>query len=161
MIVITLAFGLVSTMFFLRDLIGIQMTPSNAYLSLVFLLLLSGFLTNRWFKVSLSYFGLSVLRYAIFTVQFTVLIHVFLPEIALDVAMLGVGWTFLFRTVIPSLFGNFGVREASAMMFFEPLVNDMTLILFPCLLIWFINTVVPSIFGAFALLSLNQEKTTL
>lgn len=92
--------------------------------------------------------ALSLLRYAVFTLQFFLLLRAFLPEVSVPIIVLGVGWVFLFRTFIPSLLGNFGVREASAMVFFSPFVGDMNMVLLPCLLIWLINTVVPSLFGA-------------
>lgn len=95
---------------------------------------------------------ISVIRYAVFTFQFYLLIWIFNPELAPEMIIGGVGWVFLFRSVIPSLFGNLGVREASAMLFFETYVPDMMLILAPSLLIWVINTVAPSILGLYYLL---------
>lgn len=92
--------------------------------------------------------GLTFLRYAVFTAQFVWVIMAFLPELPLSVIVPGVGWIFLFRTVVPSLFGNFGVREASALVFFENILPVPGLILVPCLVIWIINTIIPSLAGA-------------
>lgn len=92
--------------------------------------------------------GLTFLRYVVFTAQFVWVIMAFLPELPLSVIVPGVGWIFLFRTVVPSLFGNFGVREASALVFFENILPVPGLILVPCLVIWIINTIIPSLAGA-------------
>lgn len=91
--------------------------------------------------------GLSVARYLVFTLQFFVIIWAFLPTLPVHIILLGIGWVFLFRSVVPSLFGNFGVREASALLFFESYLDQPSLILLPCLLIWLINTVIPSLVG--------------
>ena len=91
--------------------------------------------------------ALSLLRYVIFTFQFYLVLSLFLPELAWYLILLGIGWIFLFRSVIPSFLGNFGVREASAIVFFQAYVPDVSIVLIPCLIIWMINTVIPSILG--------------
>ncbi|MEQ8471660.1 MAG: hypothetical protein RIC35_10755 [Marinoscillum sp.] len=91
---------------------------------------------------------LTAIRYLVFTAQFTVLIYAIIPSLSFSVLILGIGWVFLFRSVIPSLFGNFGIREASALVFFESYLETPAMILLPCLLIWMINTIIPSIVGA-------------
>lgn len=90
---------------------------------------------------------LSIFRYTIFLLQFVLMISFFLPELLLQDIVWGVGWVFLSRSFIPSLFGGLGVREVSAYLFFEPLVGDIALIILPVTLIWLINTVLPSIAG--------------
>lgn len=98
---------------------------------------------SMWIQV----LALSLLRYAIFTFQFYLVLSLFLPELAWYLILLGIGWIFLFRSVIPSFLGNFGVREASAIVFFQAYVPDVSIVLIPCLIIWMINTVIPSILG--------------
>lgn len=95
--------------------------------------------------------SLSLVRYAVFTLQFAWLLSAFNPQLPYDIVLAGVGWIFLFRSFIPSLFGNFGVREASALVFFQSLVHKPMLILMPSLTIWFINTVLPSLLGLYFL----------
>ncbi len=106
-------------------------------------------INSRWL-LNLSL--ISIARYAVFVFQFLLLIKVFNPEFSTFLILAGVGWIFLFRSVIPSLFGNLGVREASALVFFEGQVDNMTLILVPSLLIWLINTVMPSVLGLYYLM---------
>jgi len=95
---------------------------------------------------------ISGVRYLIFTIQFVLLFYAFNPELSFVVILGGVGWTFFFRSVIPSLFGNLGVREVGALVFFESYVSEPALILIPSLLIWLINTVAPSVLGLYYIL---------
>ncbi len=99
-------------------------------------------------RTFMSIILISLGRYILFTSQFMLIIWALIPELPIHLIFAGVGWIFLFRSVIPSLFGNFGVREASALVFFEQYLDPSTLILLPCLLIWVINTVLPSLVGA-------------
>ncbi|WP_421871966.1 hypothetical protein [Marinoscillum sp.] len=89
----------------------------------------------------------TLLRYLVFTFQFVVLIWAFVPQLSLEIIFIGVGWIFLFRTIVPALFGNIGVREASAVVFFESYLESAAIILIPCVLIWIINNVLPSLVG--------------
>lgn len=92
--------------------------------------------------------GLSAFRYLIFTLQFLVLLKLFNPELSDHTLVAGIGWIFFFRTMLPSLLGGIGIREASSILFFEGLVGNLSTILFPIFLIWIVNTVLPSIFGS-------------
>lgn len=103
--------------------------------------------------------GLTVLRYAIFTMQFYLLLAFFNPFLSSVIILMGIGWVFLFRTIVPSILGSIGVREASAIMFFEPHIADVQLILLPCLLIWLINTILPSLVGIIPILSYSSKQS--
>lgn len=149
-LVITLGFGGLSLLYYFNYAPG-HLLP---ILALVFLslVLFPFFITQKNLRLLLQY---SVLRYSVFTFQLFLLLYSYLPELSPVSLVMGVGWIFLFRSVIPSLFGNFGVREASALIFFESLEVSPALVLAPCLLIWLINTVLPSLMGAFRLSQLN------
>lgn len=110
------------------------------------------FLFRKKVPVAHQLMALTLLRYAVFTLQFWMLLYTFLPHLPTSILLAGIGWIYLFRTFLPALLGNFGVREASALVFFEPLVAQASLILLPCLLIWLINTVLPSLLGLVVLL---------
>ena len=99
--------------------------------------------------------GLTFFRYFVFTIQFALIIWAVIPALSVESIFGGVGWVFFFRSIVPSIFGNFGVREASALIYFERFLDVPTLILVPCLLIWLINTVIPSIVGAFFIFKLK------
>lgn len=128
------------------------------------LLLMFSYPIIRWlFKKSLdqflSYFRnikrktllriilLSLLRYVVFVFQFYLLLSTFLPDLSAELLLAGIGWIFLIRSVLPLFFGGVGVREASGILFFEPYVSDLQLIIVPVFLIWVINTVMPSLVG--------------
>lgn len=103
-------------------------------------------------------FFISVFRYAIFALQFFLVIQLFIPELPALHILLGIGWIFFFRSLIPGLFGNFGIREASALVFFESSLSDPYLIVLPCSLIWVVNAVIPSLVGT---LSVSNIKVKL
>lgn len=109
------------------------------------------------FNVAFKVIALTMLRYVIFTTQFFILLNFFNPNLSPMLLLLGIGWIFLFRSFIPSLFGNLGVREASSVVFFQEFVTDLNLIIFPCLIIWVINTVIPSIIGLLSIATLQLK----
>lgn len=91
--------------------------------------------------------SISFIRYVVFVVQFYLLLPLFFPLLNAELIVAGIGWVFLVRSVLPLFFGGVGVREASGILFFEPYVADIQLIIVPIFLIWIINTVIPSIAG--------------
>ena len=103
--------------------------------------------------------AITIFRYAIFTFQFYLLLRFFNSDLASLIIVMGIGWVFLFRTIVPSILGSIGVREASAIVFFEPYVAEVQLVLIPCLLIWLINTVVPSLTGILFILGYSHEQS--
>jgi uncharacterized membrane protein YbhN (UPF0104 family) len=132
----------------------------NWWLGVVFIVVLQlGYIVRKPLARFLQYFkqlrrnelvlifGLSLLRYVVFVFQFFLLLTAFLPMLPSDVIIAGIGWIFLIRTAIPLFFGGVGVREASGILFFEPFVGDLQLVIIPIFLIWIINTVIPSIVG--------------
>ncbi len=151
---ITLIFGTFSLLYYFHLLIPIVIfgLVSLASVSAVWFYHKVGLRSDNSFILIIS-----LIRYVVFTFQFVLLMAVFLPHIQWLVLLLGVGWTFFFRTLIPSLFGNFGIREASAFVFFEPLVLDMHYVLIPCLLIWLVNTVLPSLVGVLMIFRLRFD----
>lgn len=98
---------------------------------------------------------LSITRYLVFTLQFFIIISFFNPTLSVVVITMGIGWIFFFRSMLPSLLGNFGVREVSAIAFFQTYQPDSALIVLPCLIIWMINTALPSALGAFSIINLK------
>ena len=100
--------------------------------------------TGRGRLIGIAVF--SIVRYAVFSLQFVLLLQLFLPSLGILKLILGVGWIFFFRTMLPSLFGGAGVREASGLLFFSEVDSPMQ-VLIPTFLIWIINTLVPSLVG--------------
>lgn len=108
------------------------------------------FITSR---LAIHVFLLTLLRYGVFTFQFYLLISFFNPILDFAQIIMGIGWIFLFRSVIPSVLGGIGVREASSIIFFQSMVSDLDLIVFPCLIIWVVNTIIPSLVGLIPLIN--------
>ena len=159
MLSLTGCFGAVSVWFYLYGSLNDWMVWSLALsLFLIFLwFILVGYLKVKAPKVQIIHriLILSILRYLVFSFQFYLLLRMFNPSLEALVIFFGIGWVFLFRSVIPSLFGNFGVREASAVVFFEPYVTHLESIIAACLCIWLINTVIPSVVGALSIFKLR------
>ncbi len=151
MLTITLVFGVCSVIFFLKLHEAYMLVPIVS-LSILLVVVGSNLLTTQHLRIML----ISLFRYLIFTLQFFILFHYFNPDLGLQVILLGIGWIFLFKTTLPSIFGNFGVREAGALLFFEGLTSPGA-ILMPCFLIWGINQVLPSIVGALTMLNLRWK----
>ncbi|WP_425391829.1 hypothetical protein [Ekhidna sp.] len=91
--------------------------------------------------------SISLVRYLVFVFQFYLLLNVFLPELSTELLVAGIGWIFLIRSVLPLVFGGIGVREASGILFFEPHVSNLQMVIVPIFLIWVINTIIPSLVG--------------
>lgn len=90
---------------------------------------------------------LSVVRYSVFTMQYLILLSLFLPSLSTKMILAGVGWIFVARSVVPSFLGGIGVREASALLFYEGLVSDLSMVIIPVFFLWLLNTVFPSLVG--------------
>lgn len=153
---ITLSFGGISVLYYFNELNDWWfwlLSTGGVALPFVFHMFHPTLNQNRLIRICM----ISVLRYAVFTLQFYLLLEFFLPSLSPQILLLGIGWIFLFRSFIPSLFGKFGVREASAIVFFQPYVMDTDMVVIPCLLIWAINTLIPSALGAICIFTLKVK----
>ncbi len=140
---ITLLFGGISVLYYFGWYGHWVLVVPLVLIAVVLLMLRNDGKPSIWLRVLV----LSVLRYALFTFQFYLILRLFMPELSWHLVLLGIGWVFLFRSFIPSVFGHFGVREASAIVFFQAYLSDVSIVLIPCLIIWLINTVIPSLIG--------------
>lgn len=105
-------------------------------------------------KMVLSF---SLCRYLVFSLQLFILLVIFLPTVQVLVLLSGITWIFFFRTFVPSLFGALGIRELSAVMFFETFVADISVVVLATILLWVINIVIPSLLGGLVF-SLGNKK---
>jgi len=91
--------------------------------------------------------GLSLLRFFVFTIQFSLALHAFGETIDLT-AILAIWQVYLLTMLIPSLFlGKIGVRESVALFVLTNLGMNEFAILFSSLIIWGVNTLLPAIVG--------------
>lgn len=138
---------------------GLTFQIEYQFLLVPALLLILVFTLRNYLKRFLDYFHeldgkiywkvtlLSVVRYSVFTLQYLILLHLFLPSVSIKMTIAGIGWIFAARSVVPSFFGGVGVREASAFLFFYGLVTDLSLVIIPVFILWLLNTVLPSLIG--------------
>ncbi|MES2800745.1 MAG: lysylphosphatidylglycerol synthase domain-containing protein [Bacteroidota bacterium] len=98
---------------------------------------------------------LSMLRYFVFTAQFTLILHAFGAEISFNVIFLIMQYYFIL-IFFPSLFlGKFIIRDSVAMMVLGGIVASNEIVLVASLSVWVINLLVPTIF---ALVILKNKK---
>ncbi|MGK7391707.1 MAG: lysylphosphatidylglycerol synthase domain-containing protein [Candidatus Cyclobacteriaceae bacterium M2_1C_046] len=94
--------------------------------------------------------GLSLLRYIIFTTQFILIMELLGVDLSLLIMVSGVTWIFLVKSIIPSFnfITDLGIREVSAVMFFENYLVDPGQVISATFIIWIVNILVPAIFGS-------------
>ena len=100
---------------------------------------------------------LSFLRYVVFSSQFLIAMIVFGVEANFFIMMAGITWIFFAKSIIPSFsfLSDLGIREFSAILFFEAFQVPLVPVLAASLFIWLINIAIPSIIG---LLSVQRAK---
>lgn len=105
-------------------------------------------------------FGLGTIRYFVFSAQYALAIFAFGINLDLEQVLVGITWVFLAKTVVPtfSRLGDLGVREMSALLYFQALGVEPAMIVLASLTIWVINNLVPSIVGVLALIPLNPRQ---
>ncbi|MEM7109584.1 MAG: lysylphosphatidylglycerol synthase domain-containing protein [Bacteroidota bacterium] len=92
-------------------------------------------------------FAISFLRYLTFGFQFLLALHIFLPHVEPHLKLAGITWVFLAKSMVPTFnfLSDLGVREVSAVLFFEQHSIDMEPVLLSSLLIWLINLLLPTV----------------
>lgn len=167
-LIATASFGLLGLFSFLEGQFDIGYARDIAILYVmggVVIVFITFFLVRRFLAyhstgVILRVVGLSFLRYCIFAFQFSLLLHMFNPGMDMNTILNGVTWIFLVRSAIPGLFGSIGIREASALLFFENIVSSPILILIPSLIIWVANLALPSLLGLGMIHFLKTDRAT-
>jgi len=119
----------------------------------------------RWVKIIPAYnfkqvvqlLWLSFLRYLVFSIQFVILLKMFLPALKLMDLFSGITWIFLIKSIVPSFnfLADLGIRELSALQFFESYGANELDILTGTLSIWILNLLIPSILGTVLLWRMN------
>ena len=111
-------------------------------------------------NIQLSAFGISVLRYLIFSFQFYFLLHIFGIDVSYFKAMTVITSMYLLSSVIPSIFIFDVVIKGSVAVYLFSIVgvNEFT-ILSIIMIMWLLNFVLPSIFGSYYVLNFNLTNT--
>ncbi len=107
----------------------------------------------------LHVFSLALLRYAIFVVQFYLLIKMYGGDSAFFPSMIMIAMTYLVITIIPSYtLVELGIRGAAATYFFSKITIDILPILNAVFSLWIINLAIPAFAGAIFMLNFRLEK---
>lgn len=119
----------------------------------------------KWVKIIPAYnfkqvaqlLWLSFLRYLVFSIQFVILLKMFLPELNMIDLFSGVSWIFLIKSIVPSFnfLADLGIRELSALQFFDSYEVIELNILTGTLSLWILNLLIPSILGTVLLWRMN------
>lgn len=100
----------------------------------------------------LKVLSFSFLRYLVFSLQFLIILKIVGAEGSILLLLAGVSWIFLAKSILPSFnfLSDLGIREFSAILFFEAYGLPLEPVLIASILIWIINILFPSILGLFA-----------
>lgn len=103
---------------------------------------------------------LSLMRYAVFSIQFLVVLYIFLPGLDLMIGFAGTTFIFLFKSILPTInfLSDLGIREYSAVIFFEKFDIDTVSVVCASLSIWLINILVPTVIGIPFMLKLKWRS---
>lgn len=100
----------------------------------------------------------SFLRYAVFTLQFILLIRLYdIPGFWLT-QLVGVNLIFLAKSIVPTLF-DLGVREYAAWFFFAALGLENQHIVQASIVLWLVNVLSPSLIGMFLVFSIRLRTS--
>lgn len=104
----------------------------------------------------LNIFWFSLARFATFTLQYYLLIHMLLPEIS-AITIIMVVFTFLIiQSALPSLdIFDIGVRNVTATSLFSLVTNQQIAIVACVSIVWLVNLIVPAVIGCFFVLKLK------
>jgi hypothetical protein len=98
----------------------------------------------------------SLARFAVFTSQYLLVIHLLITEINLAQSAMMVFLLFFIQSALPSLdLLDIGVRSLTATYFFSFITNQDIAIMAAAALIWLFNLILPAIIGSFFVFKLK------
>ena len=91
----------------------------------------------------------SLLRYLVFSLQFFLILDLFLPTVEPSLKLSGITWIFLSKSILPTFnfLSDLGVREMSAIYFFDQFHVAAGPVVMASLLVWLINILIPTLFS--------------
>jgi hypothetical protein len=133
----------------------------SKYLDYATVAVLSVFLISYFiFQRHRRVFTLSIARYVVFSLQLAILFAVFVPSLDVFAVIAAISWIFFFRTFVPSLFGALGIRELSAVMFFDAMTINPAPVILATLILWLVNIVIPSLAGGLVFSFSHKKMAT-
>lgn len=102
----------------------------------------------------------SFLRYLVFGFQFLMIMFIFDIDLSIKTLIGGTTWIFLVKSIVPSFnfLSDLGIREVSAILFFEHYLTDMSPVVMATMLIWLINILLPAILGSLFIFSIKAFR---
>lgn len=98
----------------------------------------------------------SVARFAVFTMQYYLLIHLLLPQLGLLTIVMMVFTFLIIQSALPSLdIFDIGVRSFTATSLFAYVTNEQLAVVACVSIIWLINLIIPAVIGCFFVLKLK------
>ena len=112
---------------------------------------------KRYSKIELSKTLLiSIARFAVFTTQYLLIIHLLINDIPLYQATLMLFILYFIQSALPSLdLLDIGVRSVTATYFFAYITHQEIAVMAAIALIWLVNLIIPSILGTYFVFKLN------
>ncbi|ELR69582.1 hypothetical protein C900_04807 [Fulvivirga imtechensis AK7] len=166
----TALFGLIGIYYFFKDLkLVFYITLATLFISIILYMIAkslskknnslgffrklrfyTGMITEYRTRIIIQVIGLSMARYVVFAFQFLIILKLFLPDLNIWVGFAGVTWILFMKSVLPTFnfLSDLGVREFSAVYFFDIYQVDLISVISASLVIWIINILIPSIVGA-------------
>lgn len=94
-------------------------------------------------------FLLSMLRNLVFSGQYLILLILIFPQEPFWLLLGGVWWVFLFKSFLPSFssLSDLGIREFSALLYFQSMGFESAPIVAVSLAVWIINILIPALMG--------------
>jgi len=120
---------------------------------------LKDFFKNLPIKIHVLAFGISILRYLIFSFQFYFLLELFGVNVSYYNAMIVITSMYVLSSIIPSIFIFDVVIKGSVAVYLFTLVdvNEFTTLGIVTIM-WLLNFVLPSVFGSYYVLNFNLSK---
>jgi uncharacterized membrane protein YbhN (UPF0104 family) len=102
----------------------------------------------RQYKMKELYYVLflSLLRYAVFAIQFVLVLLFFGIKMPVWLLLTGVAFIFLIKSIVPT-FLDLGIRETASVLFFGVFGFAHQTIIFASLTLWLLNLVLPAVAG--------------
>ena len=109
-------------------------------------------------KVSLY----SILRFAVYSFQYFLMLRFFAVEITLQAALIFIPINYLLVSVIPSVaFAEMGIRGTSAVLVLSTVTQNTLGVALAAVALWFVNYVIPMFTGSLLLMKTEKnEKNT-
>ncbi len=136
---------------------GIKKT--KVYIKGFSLEIISAFFKNIERKTYLKVLALSVIKYAVFSFQYYILLKLFGATISYTEAMVVISSMYLLASIIPALVAlDVVIKTSVAVFLFGFLGIDELTILSISTLMWLLNFILPSLFGSYYILNFKLPK---